>query len=329
MDPFFTVIVPTRNRLNLLSRSLRAIEEQTFRGYEVLIIADNPTPEELCQIEAILQKLSFNKRLLPLPSPNGWYNGPYVTRNVGIKESRGPYCAFCDDDDLWLDKDHLRRAYEILSRHSKVEYYFGNQVAFMKDELKIKDWLPHITCKVDRFKMVTGDAYFVRVEQIIDSTNFPHLNSTVVAKRLAEKIGGFWEDISYSGDLDFFLRAVDKSRQIVFRNAIVSRHDIPDRSKHKNVSAVMPWLEKQITYITISNHIRITCSHPAILRASMRNAGYALKRAAEHMNKMGSFQAAWFFARQALATAPTIKWLAFTLWLGLKNYLKTIGILKN
>jgi len=319
LEPFFSVIIPTRDRVELLKRALKSIERQTFRRFEVLVIVDNASSEEIALIESLLSHMDMCGRLIALPAPFGYKNGPYVTRNVGLREARAQYCAFCDDDDLWVDPRHLEKAYEAFCVYPDLEYYFANQVGVWRDQVKIKDWLPHITQKVKRFKKISDDTYLVSARETVDATNFPHLNSTIVAKRLAIGIGGFWENLSYSGDFDFFLRGIDKAKRIAFRQEIVSQHNIPDRTKKDNVSAMLSHIEKQMTYITIGNHIRITCSSHAILMAVGRNTGYALKHAAVQLNKLHNWRAAWFFARQALVALPSWKWAAFTLWLGLKR----------
>lgn len=318
--PFFSVIVPTWNRPHLLSEALRGIEAQTFKDYEVIIVADRAGVETVTQVQAVVKGKKFTSRLLTISLDSVRKGGPSVTRNIGLQEAKGNYCAFCDDDDLWIDNRHLEVAYDVMTHHPDIDYFFGNQVGYLKDDVKISDWLPHVSKNVRRFNRVNEDTYIVSVEQLVDPTAFPHLNATIISKELAKRIGGFWEDIRYSEDFDFFLRAVDKAKKIVYRDVPVSRHNIPDRNRKENASSMLTHIEKQVTYIAICNHIRITCNNRAVLKASNKNAGYAFKRVSESMDKQGHRQAAWLFARQALATTPTLKWLIYTLLLGAKYY---------
>jgi len=318
---FFTVIVPTVNRIDLIRETLLSIEAQTFDEYEVILVMDGGCREEMSALQNMVQRVGLHCRVEYTARKSGKNYGPSVARNIGLMGAEGTYCAFCDDDDVWVDNRHLEIAYKVLTEHPDIDYYFANQIGCKDGEVVITDWLPHLKEKIGKFECFGDNCYFVNVEEIIDATSFPHVNCTIVSKKLAYRIKGFWEDIRYSEDLDFFLRAVDKAKAIAYRDAVVSKHNIPDRSVKKSASSIPSRLEKQIVYMSICNHIRITCRNPVILAAINRNAGYAMKRAAEVLLKNGSRQAAFYFARQALITLPSWKWLVFTLWLGFKNFI--------
>ena len=60
----------------------------------------------------------YDNRIVLIQNAN---NGNYViNRNLGIKESRGDYIAFCDDDDYWLS-DKLSQQLQLFSSASDAE----------------------------------------------------------------------------------------------------------------------------------------------------------------------------------------------------------------
>ncbi len=93
--PVVSIVVPTYNRAGLLKETLDAIFSQTFTDFE-LIIVDNMSEDGTEEYVRSIQ----DPRVRYFRNPN---NGVIaVSRNFGIKKSRGTYVAFCDDDDLWL-----------------------------------------------------------------------------------------------------------------------------------------------------------------------------------------------------------------------------------
>ena len=93
--PSVSVVVPTRDRPELLARSLRAILDQRYAGaIEVLVIFDQSEARPI-EIDAL-----DGRRIRSLP--NGRAPGLAGARNTGILEAENELVAFCDDDDVWL-----------------------------------------------------------------------------------------------------------------------------------------------------------------------------------------------------------------------------------
>lgn len=92
--PFFSVVVPTHNRLELLKQSLRSIESQTFKDYEVIVV-DDGSEDGTWQF---LTELGDRVRAIRTSSNVG----PGEARNIGIAKASGSYIAFLDSDDLWF-----------------------------------------------------------------------------------------------------------------------------------------------------------------------------------------------------------------------------------
>lgn len=89
----FSVVVPTYNRVRLLSGALKSVWRQQFKDYEIIVIDDGSTDDT----QAHLQK--FGNKIRYIRQAN---RGPGAARNVGAQEATGDYVAFLDSDDLWF-----------------------------------------------------------------------------------------------------------------------------------------------------------------------------------------------------------------------------------
>lgn len=95
---FFSVVIPTYNRLPILQKCLRALEYQDIRadsvitGYEVVLVDDGST-------DGTLEWLEAHKDEFPHVT---WYfqdhQGPAAARNLGVKEAKGDTIIFIDSD---------------------------------------------------------------------------------------------------------------------------------------------------------------------------------------------------------------------------------------
>lgn len=98
--PAVTVVIPTRDRPELLRRALDSVLEQDYPGaLDVLVVYDNATPDRSLERDG-----TRPVRVLP----NQRATGLAGTRNTGILAADGAYVAFLDDDDHWRS-DKLRR----------------------------------------------------------------------------------------------------------------------------------------------------------------------------------------------------------------------------
>ena len=93
--PLVSVIVTTYNRADLLSETLDSIINQTYKIFELIVVDDGSTDNT----EEVVKK--YNDSRLQYIKTDNW-GGPARPRNIGIKQSKGKYIAFCDDDDIWL-----------------------------------------------------------------------------------------------------------------------------------------------------------------------------------------------------------------------------------
>lgn len=108
--PLVSIVIPTYKRTDYLKLTLQSILNQTFHDFEVVVV-DDGTPNDdnllLCQIFEKVRYIKIENS-----------GGPARPRNVGIKEAKGKYIAFVDDDDLWLPTK-LEKQVAVLDNYSE------------------------------------------------------------------------------------------------------------------------------------------------------------------------------------------------------------------
>jgi glycosyltransferase involved in cell wall biosynthesis len=93
---FFSVVIPTYNRLPILRKCLRALEEQQIsapvQGYEVVVVDDGSSDDTVPWLRAHTAALP-HVRLIRQE-----HGGPAEGRNRGVREARGDVIVFIDSD---------------------------------------------------------------------------------------------------------------------------------------------------------------------------------------------------------------------------------------
>ncbi|MFA6094594.1 MAG: glycosyltransferase [Candidatus Paceibacterota bacterium] len=100
--PKISIILPTYNGKNYISKAIVSVLNQTYTNWELLIIDDGSTDNVREIIEKFSQKdprIQYirNHKNLKLQK----------TLNKGILQARGMYIARIDDDDVWIDTAKL------------------------------------------------------------------------------------------------------------------------------------------------------------------------------------------------------------------------------
>lgn len=103
-EKLISIIIPTFNNRELLSKCVESIIAQTVDNYEILIIDDGSSDGTNQSIKKYL-----NKNIKYFYKNN---SGVSSSRNYGIKVSKGDYIVFVDSDD-YCDESLLEEAYNI------------------------------------------------------------------------------------------------------------------------------------------------------------------------------------------------------------------------
>lgn len=109
MECFFTIIIASHNRADLIKQTIASIQQQTYTNWELLLI-DDGSKDNTKSIVSELGKC--DNRIKYYFKKN---EERCIARNHGIQYARGKYIIFFDSDDLMLD-NHLEKMYQYAKR---------------------------------------------------------------------------------------------------------------------------------------------------------------------------------------------------------------------
>ncbi|MBW4700261.1 MAG: glycosyltransferase [Aphanocapsa lilacina HA4352-LM1] len=90
---FFSVVIPTYNRLAILTKCLEAMEAQRWEGrYEIVVVDDGSTDGTVAFLQDHPERFG-HVRLLAQD-----HRGPAAARNLGVADARGDTVIFIDSD---------------------------------------------------------------------------------------------------------------------------------------------------------------------------------------------------------------------------------------
>lgn len=180
-----SIIIPTYNRLLLLKETVRSVLNQTYKNTEVLIVGDGQQDD----VDRFVRKIN-DQRIRYLYCEHSGL--PAKVRNFGIKQSKGIFVAFCDDDDLW-HKDKLTLQLELLKSERK-DFCFSRAEYIDRNSNSLNKYL----YVKKHYRKIDRNALLISIGFICNS-------SVLVRKRALDTVGLFNEDPRLRGLEDYHL----------------------------------------------------------------------------------------------------------------------------
>jgi glycosyltransferase involved in cell wall biosynthesis len=211
--PGISVIIPTYNRAQLVTKAIESVLAQTYHDYEIIVVDDGSTDNTREVLEPYMNRIKY------LYQEN---LGPSAARNAGIRASRGEWIAFLDSDDRWLP-EKLTQQIEYLQQ-TGLQICFTNSYYDFGDETKNKN-------KNLDTQTATNKWIITEPLEIITSSDFFHttLSSMVIHRTLLDSTYTFNERLSRGEDRCLILK-VCAERPIAYINR---RFVIFDRTTDK------------------------------------------------------------------------------------------------
>lgn len=168
-----SVLIPTRNRPELLRKAVESVLAQSFADVELIVVNDG---------SMALPDLT-DPRIRTLNSGEA---GAVPARNMGLAAAQGGAIAWLDDDDQWSDRNFLEDAVAAIEGGADFVHGDGRLV----------------------FANGNSPQFFSRGA---DATSLEHDNTILVSAivyraNLHAKLGRFDETLPYYWDWDWYLR---------------------------------------------------------------------------------------------------------------------------
>lgn len=94
-EKMVSVIMPVRNRQNLVARAIESVLSQSHQNFELLVI-DDGSDDKTAEIVGQMAKTDSRVRLIRTS-----HVGVSRARNLGLENAKGSYVAFLDSDNEW------------------------------------------------------------------------------------------------------------------------------------------------------------------------------------------------------------------------------------
>jgi hypothetical protein len=142
-DSLVSVIMPFYNRIDVVTRSIVSVQQQSYNNWELLLINDGST-EDIEEIEEFTAK---DKRIRLIDLKDNV--GAAQARNIGIEAATGKFIAFLDSDDLWNHQKLEKQINFMLENDYCVSHTYYNRMQPDETQLNVVE-LP--TIKDDTFR---------------------------------------------------------------------------------------------------------------------------------------------------------------------------------
>ncbi len=216
-----SVIVRTRDRPRFLHEALESLSAQTFKDFEVVVVNDGGQ-----DVSEILAEFPALRSSLVEISPT---RGRAAATNAGLKEARGAFVAYLDDDDLYYP-NHLEHLYSFLSRHD----HFG---------------VAYADANVARFRLNPDNQRYELLGRQVENSrdfdpdwllhqNYIHNLCLMHPREAWEKVGGVDESLEILEDWDFLIRL---AQEYPFFHLPKCTAEYRIRSDGTNASEQNPW----------------------------------------------------------------------------------------
>jgi glycosyltransferase involved in cell wall biosynthesis len=226
-NPYFTVVIPTYNRVERLRRVIAALEEQVYPldAFEVIVVSDGSTDGT----DTYLKGLRSKVRLRWFAQPN---QGPAAARNLAVHKADGEIILFIDDDvvpEPQILLEHARSHREANGGDVIVLGPLLNPAIF-----KMSPWV-----RWEQEALMKQYRALQRGDWPASARQFYTGNASLKRSHILS-VGGFDEGFRRAEDVELAYRLTDKGLSFLFNMRAVGRH-FAERS-------FRAWLDAAYTY---------------------------------------------------------------------------------
>ncbi|MDQ3816739.1 MAG: glycosyltransferase family 2 protein [Acidobacteriota bacterium] len=218
--PSVCVIIPAYNAAQYIGETLESVFAQTYKDFEAVVVNDGSpdTPELERALAPYMDRIRYIKQE---------NRGPSGARNLAILQSRAPFVAFLDSDDLWLPS-YLSEQMKVFSGDPQLDLVYCDALLFGDSPLAGRTFMQQ--------NPSAGEASF---ENLLKE-QCTIITSCAVARREALIAAGlFDENFYHSEDFDLWLRLAFRGGRIGYQKQVLAKHRIHGASLGADVRRLM------------------------------------------------------------------------------------------
>jgi glycosyltransferase involved in cell wall biosynthesis len=231
--PFFTVIIPTYNREELLREAIGSVLSQTFADFELIVVDDHSTDHTRHAVGSFKDdRIAYILNDRP--------RGGAGTRNAGIFRARGEWIAFLDDDDAWHSTKLASLRWKIAELDGTAGLIYTGYVAYdFKNDLEIDARLPK------KEGWLQNDLLY--------KNYIGTFSAVAIRTDLLRKVNGLDEEFRAMQDMELYAR-ISRLTKVAFIKESLSRVRLSNQDRitlspdKKLESSILFW-EKNRTFI--------------------------------------------------------------------------------
>lgn len=176
--PKVSIILPAFNFEAGIHIAIESILSQTWQNIELLVVDDCSTDDTVKVVQTYMEK---DPRIKLFSTPKN--SGPYIARNIALKEATGEYVTVNDADD-W-------------SHAEKIEIQVNHLI---KDEHMVANTSEHarLTDDLQLYRRGTPGIYI-----------FSNMSSLMFQRELVMDKLGFWDSVRFAADGEFKRRLIN------------------------------------------------------------------------------------------------------------------------
>ncbi len=212
-DPMISILIPNKDHVALLDRCIRSIRSKsTYPYYEIVVIENNSQEAETF---AYYEQLEKADRIRVIRCVTDW-NYSYIN-NFGVKQMRGRYCLFLNNDTEVITEDWMERMLHFAAR---------KDVGAVGAKLFYPDGTVQHGGVTVGVRGVAGHAFHGfpgndagYMSRLVTVQNLSAITAAcmMVPREVFDEVGGFDEDYKVAfNDTDLCMRIRKKGYGIVF-----------------------------------------------------------------------------------------------------------------
>jgi len=194
--PKVSVIIPTYNRANFVTKAIDSVLAQAFNDYEIIVIDDGSTDNTREVLKPYRDKIQY------IHQKN---SGVSAARNAGIKIAKGEWIAFLDSDDEWMP-EYLSWQMEQARQNPRICTHITNSIQVSIDGKEINTFQENpykLFQKFNRSSCLTIERPLCFVIKYLRITTMP---ATIMRRDALLKAGLFNTMLTISEDIDMIAR---------------------------------------------------------------------------------------------------------------------------